>query len=103
MIDASSGNRDDFVLSPSIGRRARSSNREVILSQINQNSVPSQYVVVDGKIMIDSSDESKEHIAVAISRTPDYQSGKLFGVRKLESSTGANQALQRDEGLVYLR
>ena len=86
MIDASLGNRDDFVLSPSVGRRARSSHTKLILSQINQNFVPSQYLVVDwdGKIMIDSSDESKKHIAVAISGTPDYESGKLFGVRKLD-------------------
>ena len=86
MIDASLGNRDDFVLSPSVGRRARSSHTKLISSQINQNFVPSQYLVVDwdGKIMIDSSDESKKHIAVAISGTPDYESRKLFGVRKLD-------------------
>jgi len=84
MIDASSGNRDDFVLSPSTGRCARSSNRKAISSQINQNFVPPQYLVVhwDGKVMKDSSDESKEHIVVAISGTPDYESGKLLGVKK---------------------
>ena len=105
MIVAFSGNRDDFVLSPYTGRRARSCNRKAIFSQINQNFVLSQYVVVhwDEKIVINSSGESKEHIAVAISGTPNYKSGKLFGVRKLESSTGANQALRRDESLVYLR
>ena len=53
--------------------------------------------------MIHSSNESKEHIAVAISGTrTDYESGKLFGVGKLKSSAGANQAPMRDEGLVYL-
>ena len=50
--------------------------------------------------MIDCLDESKEHIAIAISGAPDNESGKIFGVRKLESSTGANQTLSRDEGLV---
>ena len=40
--------------------------------------------------MKESSDESKEHIAVAKSGTPDYESGKLLGLRKPESSTGAN-------------
>ena len=42
-------------------------------------------------------------LVFAISGTLDYKSGKLFGVRKRESSTGANQALKRDESLVYLR
>ena len=46
---------------------------------------------------------SKEYIAVAISDTPDYESGKLLGVRKLESSTSTNQATRRDEVLDYLR
>ena len=46
---------------------------------------------------------SQECIAVAISDTPDYESEKLLGVRKLESSTNTNQALRRDEVLADLR
>ena len=46
---------------------------------------------------------SKKCIVAAISDTPDYESEKLLGIRKLESSTGTNQALRRDEVLVYLR
>ena len=39
MIDASSGNLDDFVISPSTGRRSRASNRTAISTQIKQNFV----------------------------------------------------------------
>ena len=53
--------------------------------------------------MIDSSDEFKEHIAVAISGTPDYESQKLFGVRKPESNTGAKSSSEERQSLVYLR
>ena len=49
-----------------------------------------------------SSDEFKERIAVVISGTPDYESEKPLGVKKLESSTSINQALRRDEVLVSL-
>ena len=54
MIDAFLGNKDDFVLPPSIERRARYSHRKAILFQINQNLVPSQHMVVywNEKIMI---------------------------------------------------
>ena len=46
MIDASSGNLDDFVISPSTGRRSRASNRTAISTQIKQNFVCPQYIVV---------------------------------------------------------
>ena len=46
---------------------------------------------------------SKEYIAVAITDTPDYESGKLLWVTKLESSTSTNQTMRRDEVLVYVR
>ena len=45
-----------------------------------------------GKVIKDNSDELKEHIAVSISETPKYESGKLLGVEKVKSSAGANQA-----------
>ena len=85
MIDASSGNLNDFVISPSTRRRLRASNR---------TAISTQYIVVywDGKVMQDNSDELKGHIAVSISGTPEYESGKLLGVEKVESSTGTNQA-----------
>ena len=61
MIDASSGNLGDFVLSPSTGRSSRASNRTAISTQIKQNFVSPQYIVVhwDGKVMKDNSDELK--------------------------------------------
>ena len=79
MIDTSSRNRNDFVLSRSTGRRATSSNRKAISFQINRNLAPPQYLEVhwERKIIKDSSDESKEHIAVARNGTPHYESGKL--------------------------
>ena len=84
MIDASSVNRDDFVFSPCIKKGARYSNRKAFFFQINQIFVPSRDLVVhcDEKILMDCSDKSKEHIAVAKSGTPDYERGKLFGVKK---------------------
>ena len=45
MIDAFLGKRDDLVLSPRTGRRARSSIRKAISSQINQNLVPSRSII----------------------------------------------------------
>ena len=42
MIDASSGNREDFVFSLCTRKRARSSNRKAISSQITQHFVSPQ-------------------------------------------------------------
>ena len=52
MIDASAGNRDDFVPLPNTGRRARSCNRKAKSSQINQNFVPLQYLVVHWNVKV---------------------------------------------------
>ena len=45
LIDAFSGNWDDFVLLPRTGRRARSLNKKTISSQINQNIVHPQCLI----------------------------------------------------------
>ena len=94
VIQSSSADVEDFVISPSTGRRARSLNRQAISSEIKQSFTPPTYAVVhwDGKIIKDSMDQNKEHVAVAISGSPDCKNGKLLGAEKTDSSSGVNQA-----------
>ena len=65
VIQSSSADVEDFVISPSTGRRARSPNRQAILSGIKQNKsfTLTTYAAVhwDGKIIKDLMDQNKEH------------------------------------------
>ena len=94
VIQSSSADVEDFVISSSTGRRARSLNRQTISSEIKQSFTPPTYAVVrwDEKIIKDSMDQNKEHVAVAISGSPNCKNGKLLGVEKTEFSSGINQA-----------
>ena len=94
VIQSSSADVEDFVISPSTRRRARSLNRHAISSEMKQSFTPPTYAVFhwDGKIIKDSMDQDKEHVAVAISGPPNCKNGKLLGVEKTESKSGVNQA-----------
>ena len=94
VIQSSSADVEDFVITPSTGRHARSLNRQAISSEIKQSFTPPIYAVVhwDRKIIKDSMDQNKDHVAVAISGSPDCKNGKLFGVKKTKSCSDVNQA-----------
>ena len=67
VIQSSSADVEDFEISPSTRRRARSLNGKAISSEIKQSFTPPTYAVVhwDGKIIEDSMDQSKEHVVLA--------------------------------------
>ena len=58
VIQSSSADVENFMISPSTGRRARSLNRQAISSEIKQSFTSPTYAVVhwDGKIIKDSMD-----------------------------------------------
>ena len=84
VIQSSSADVEDFVISSSTGKRARSLNRQAISSEIKQSFTPSTFAVVhwDGKMIKDSMDQNKEHVAVAISGSPNCKNRKLFWNKK---------------------
>ena len=73
VILSSSADVEGFVISPSTGRRTRFLNRQAISSETKQSFTPPTYAVVhwDGKIIKGSMDQNKEHVAVAISGSPN--------------------------------
>ena len=96
IIKAAGGNLDDFDVSRSTTRRKRMSNRQQIAENIMEKikEKPPQFGAthLDGKLLEDSLGDKFERLAILLSGSPEFSSGKLLGVPQLGDSKGQTQA-----------
>ena len=96
IIKAAGGNLDDFDVSRSTTRRKPMSNRQHIAENIMEKikEKPPQFGAMhwDGKLLQDSLGDKFERLAILLSGSPEFSSGKLLGVPQLGDSKGQTQA-----------
>lgn len=94
VIESSSADVNDFVLSPTSVRSARNENRKNISEDIKRSFVPHDNCVIhwDGKIVKEITGEKEDRIGVILTGHPEYKSGKLLAIPAVDSSSGVNQA-----------
>ena len=95
-IKACKGDTNDFNLSRSTVRRARSGSRLEISQAIMRDMfhTPSKNIALhwDGKLIQDRLGNKHEALAILVSAAPDHSEGKLLGVQKLANASSKQQA-----------
>ena len=98
VVTEGGGDLDEVSISASTIRRRRNACRKVLSDQMKQEFSPPSHTVVhwDGKMLQDEHGEGKsERLAVMVSgNTEQCVQGKILSARKIESSTGEDQAAE---------